>query len=119
MGRTAAPLSAAASPARKLHGHNACCPAAREPLLGSTLSQMGPGGITEWRSFDTADGLYDCVWSEENENILVSASGDGSIKVGGSATLGVAPLVVSQFSACTGAGKWTPGVTGVPACLPC
>ena len=24
---------------------------------------------------------YDCVWSEENENILVSASGDGSIKV--------------------------------------
>lgn len=42
---------------------------------------MGPNGISEWRSFDTADGLYDCAWSEENENILVSASGDGSIKV--------------------------------------
>ncbi len=31
--------------------------------------------------FDTTDGLYDCAWSEDNENILVSASGDGSIKV--------------------------------------
>ena len=35
----------------------------------------------EHRAFDTADGLYDCCWSEENENILVSACGDGSIKV--------------------------------------
>lgn len=43
--------------------------------------QMTPNGLQELRSFDTADGLYDCVWSEENENILVSASGDGSIKV--------------------------------------
>jgi peroxin-7 len=42
---------------------------------------MGPGGIVEQRVFDTQDGLYDCAWSEENENILVSASGDGSIKV--------------------------------------
>ena len=37
--------------------------------------------MKEFRSFDTVDGLYDCAWSEENENILVSASGDGSIKV--------------------------------------
>lgn len=43
---------------------------------------MSPGGLVEVRVFDTADGLYDCAWSEENENILVSASGDGSIKVG-------------------------------------
>jgi peroxin-7 len=47
-----------------------------------TLSlQMTPSGLTEWRVFDTADGLYDCCWSENNENILLSASGDGSIKV--------------------------------------
>ena len=32
-------------------------------------------------SFDTNDGLYDCAWSEENENHLVSVSGDGSVKV--------------------------------------
>ena len=31
--------------------------------------------------FDAADGLYDCCWSEENESVLVSASGDGSVKV--------------------------------------
>ena len=43
--------------------------------------QMTPGGLVEHRAFDTADGLYDCCWSEENENILVSACGDGSIKV--------------------------------------
>mmetsp|Transcript_12072 Transcript_12072/g.20425 ORF Transcript_12072/g.20425 Transcript_12072/m.20425 type:complete len:316 (-) Transcript_12072:280-1227(-) len=43
--------------------------------------EFGPQGVRELLSFDTADGLYDCAWSEENENILVSASGDGSIKV--------------------------------------
>jgi hypothetical protein len=35
----------------------------------------------ETAAFDTADGLYDCAWSEENENILLAASGDGSVKV--------------------------------------
>lgn len=33
--------------------------------------------------FAVTAGLYDCCWSEENENILISASGDGSIKVDG------------------------------------
>lgn len=41
---------------------------------------MTPAGLVEHRVFDTVDGLYDCCWSEENENILVSACGDGSIK---------------------------------------
>ncbi|GBG77177.1 hypothetical protein CBR_g23503 [Chara braunii] len=43
--------------------------------------ELSPEGIRELLAFDTADGLYDCCWSEENENILISASGDGSIKV--------------------------------------
>lgn len=43
--------------------------------------QFGPHGIQEVAAFDTQDGLYDCCWSEENENILISASGDGKIKV--------------------------------------
>jgi peroxin-7 len=44
--------------------------------------QLNPNGtLSEFAVFDTADGLYDCAWSEENENILISASGDGSIKV--------------------------------------
>lgn len=34
-----------------------------------------------FRSFETQDGLYDVAWSEINENQLVTASGDGSIKL--------------------------------------
>lgn len=45
-----------------------------------SFMQMTPQGLMEYRVFDTVDGLYDCAWSEENENILLSASGDGSIK---------------------------------------
>ncbi|KAG2487673.1 hypothetical protein HYH03_013674 [Edaphochlamys debaryana] len=39
------------------------------------------GGIVEVAQYDTMDGLYDCAWSEANENILVASSGDGSVKV--------------------------------------
>ena len=31
--------------------------------------------------YDTQDGLYDVAWSEIHENQLVTASGDGSIKM--------------------------------------
>eukprot|EP00850_Spirogloea_muscicola_P014406 SM000103S09498 [mRNA] locus=s103:311070:313114:+ [translate_table: standard] len=117
------------------------------------ILELTPAGIVAVGAFDTADGLYDCAWSEasvsspaprrqpsdtsqlllrflctslavpnasvvaapgswaqENENILVSASGDGSIKVlpspmaaatfcswGGAMTAGLAlPLAASQ-----------------------
>lgn len=43
--------------------------------------ELTPQGIVETIAYDTADGLYDCTWSEDNENVLVSASGDGSVKV--------------------------------------
>ena len=44
--------------------------------------EMAPNGaLVEVARFETADGLYDCCWSEANENVLVSASGDGSVKV--------------------------------------
>eukprot|EP00878_Enallax_costatus_P020020 GHUV01021148.1.p1 GENE.GHUV01021148.1~~GHUV01021148.1.p1 ORF type:complete len:123 (+),score=33.70 GHUV01021148.1:193-561(+) len=45
------------------------------------ILEMTPGGLIETAAFDTADGLYDCAWSEENENIVLAASGDGSVKV--------------------------------------
>ena len=32
-------------------------------------------------SYETQDGLYDVAWSEVHENQLVTASGDGSIKL--------------------------------------
>ena len=31
--------------------------------------------------FCTKDGIYDCAWSESNENHLASACGDGTIKL--------------------------------------
>jgi peroxin-7 len=34
-----------------------------------------------WYSFDTQDALYDTAWSESNENQLVAASGDGTVKL--------------------------------------
>ncbi|KAI3958435.1 hypothetical protein MKW98_011123 [Papaver atlanticum] len=41
-----------------------------------------PGGpMTEISSFETADGVYDVTWSEENENLLVAAVADGSVKL--------------------------------------
>lgn len=45
--------------------------------------QPGPAGFQCFPlgHFDTNDGLYDCAWSELNENHLVSASGDGTIKL--------------------------------------
>lgn len=46
------------------------------------------GGATRRRElkslryrFDTQDGLYDVAWSEVHENQLVTASGDGSVKL--------------------------------------
>ncbi|KAJ3531414.1 hypothetical protein NM688_g7580 [Phlebia brevispora] len=44
----------------------------------------GPGGppaLTLERQFDTQDGLYDVAWSEIHENQIVTASGDGTIKL--------------------------------------
>ena len=55
-----------------------CSPLIR-PLLFSL--QLTPAGLVETAAFDTADGLYDCAWSEENENVVLAASGDGSVKV--------------------------------------
>mmetsp|Transcript_9547 Transcript_9547/g.16736 ORF Transcript_9547/g.16736 Transcript_9547/m.16736 type:complete len:346 (-) Transcript_9547:164-1201(-) len=45
------------------------------------LQAQPNGGMSVIRAFDTQDGLFDCCWSEQNENQLASASGDGSIKL--------------------------------------
>ncbi|CAG8479102.1 4356_t:CDS:2 [Acaulospora morrowiae] len=42
---------------------------------------VGPDGINVERMYDTQDGLFDCSWSELNENQVVTSSGDGSIKL--------------------------------------
>lgn len=42
----------------------------------------GPGGavtpVCEWL---TRDGVYDCAWSEANEHVILTAQGDGSLKL--------------------------------------
>ncbi|TFJ87352.1 hypothetical protein NSK_001684 [Nannochloropsis salina CCMP1776] len=46
------------------------------------ILEIGPdGNLREIRSFLTQEGLYDCCWSETNQNQLVSASADGSLKL--------------------------------------
>ncbi|EPQ30033.1 uncharacterized protein PFL1_02706 [Pseudozyma flocculosa PF-1] len=44
------------------------------------MGLAGQGLVVE-KVFDTQDGLYDLAWSEAHENQLVTASGDGSIKL--------------------------------------
>ncbi|KII87335.1 hypothetical protein PLICRDRAFT_142535 [Plicaturopsis crispa FD-325 SS-3] len=44
----------------------------------------GPNGLPTLsldKQYDTQDGLYDAAWSEVHENQLVTASGDGSIRL--------------------------------------
>ncbi|KAK3307040.1 WD40-repeat-containing domain protein [Chaetomium strumarium] len=43
--------------------------------------RLGPTGIRLEKAFETNDALYDLAWSEINENQLVVACGDGSIKL--------------------------------------
>ncbi|PWN51058.1 WD40 repeat-like protein [Violaceomyces palustris] len=51
------------------------------------IMSLGPGavapspGLMVEKMFDTQDGLYDLAWSEAHENQIVTASGDGSIKL--------------------------------------
>ncbi|KAI0014355.1 peroxisome targeting signal type 2 receptor [Xylariaceae sp. FL0662B] len=42
---------------------------------------LGPQGIQVEKTFDTNDAQYDLAWSEINENQLLVACGDGSIKL--------------------------------------
>ena len=41
------------------------------------ILQLTDKGIRELAHFDTQDGVYDCSWSESNENHLLSGIGDG------------------------------------------
>ncbi|KAL2023014.1 hypothetical protein VTK56DRAFT_3924 [Thermocarpiscus australiensis] len=54
---------------------------------------LGPRGIQAEKTFDTNDALYDLAWSEINENQLVVAAGDGSIKLFDLAAAGDFPLM--------------------------
>ncbi|KAJ4976403.1 hypothetical protein NE237_001509 [Protea cynaroides] len=51
----------------------------RVHVLDLTPTPNAP--ITELYAFDTADAVYDCTWSEDNDNLLVTAIADGSVKL--------------------------------------
>lgn len=50
-------------------------------LCTAHTSTLRAEKIASRSSFDTQDGLYDLAWSEAHENQVVTASGDGSIKL--------------------------------------
>lgn len=52
------------------------------------------GGLIDGCRFDTNDALYDLAWSEINENQLIVACGDGSLKL---FDLGVNDFPVMNF----------------------
>ncbi|KAJ2370109.1 peroxisomal targeting signal 2 receptor [Coemansia sp. RSA 2611] len=45
------------------------------------ILRPGPASLAPQKHYDTQDGLFDISWSEAHENQLVTASGDGSIKL--------------------------------------
>ncbi|XP_078617449.1 peroxisomal targeting signal 2 receptor-like [Branchiostoma floridae x Branchiostoma japonicum] len=45
------------------------------------LLESLPQGVRPVQKFDWNDGLFDVTWSENNEHVLVTASGDGSIQI--------------------------------------
>ncbi|KAK2114393.1 hypothetical protein P7K49_008659 [Saguinus oedipus] len=48
-----------------------------------TLLILDPdeSGLRLFRSFDWSDGLFDVTWSENNEHVLITCSGDGSLQL--------------------------------------
>ncbi|KXN72150.1 WD40 repeat-like protein [Conidiobolus coronatus NRRL 28638] len=58
--------------------------AANYGLIGNgqlLILEDTPGDIVVQNSFETQDGLFDISWSEINEHQLITACGDGSIKL--------------------------------------
>lgn len=45
------------------------------------ILELTPAGPVEVRSFDWNDAIFDLTWSENNENICVTGSGDGALGV--------------------------------------
>lgn len=72
-----------------LNNRLAVASAANYGLVGNgrlNVVSLGPGpgpapALNLDKFYPTQDGLYDVAWSEVHENQLVSASGDGSLRL--------------------------------------
>lgn len=66
------------------NGRLALASAANYGLVGNGrlhIVSLAPPTLQLDKRYDTQDGLYDIAWSEIHENQIVTASGDGSIKL--------------------------------------
>jgi len=45
------------------------------------ILDVTPNGIVPTNTFHWNEGLFDITWAENNENVLVTAGGDGSVLV--------------------------------------
>ncbi|XP_069899565.1 peroxisomal biogenesis factor 7 isoform X1 [Globicephala melas] len=67
-----------------LPGRLACATAQHYGIAGCgtlLILDQNESGLRLFRSFDWNDGLFDVTWSENNEHILVTCSGDGSLQL--------------------------------------
>ncbi|VTJ75113.1 Hypothetical predicted protein [Marmota monax] len=67
-----------------LPGRLACAAAQHYGIAGCgtlLILDHSESGLRIFRSFDWNDGLFDVTWSENNEHVLVTCSGDGSLQL--------------------------------------
>uniref|UniRef100_A0A8C8U4F8 Peroxin-7 n=1 Tax=Peromyscus maniculatus bairdii TaxID=230844 RepID=A0A8C8U4F8_PERMB len=67
-----------------LPGRLACAAAQNYGIAGCgtlLVLDQNESGLQVFRSFDWNDGLFDVTWSENNEHVLVTCSGDGSLQL--------------------------------------
>ncbi|KAL7987735.1 hypothetical protein Chor_006654 [Crotalus horridus] len=67
-----------------LPGRLACATSQYYGIAGCgtlVVLEQNEAGLHLFRSFDWNDGLFDVTWSEKNEHVLVTSSGDGSLQI--------------------------------------
>ncbi|XP_077000231.1 peroxisomal biogenesis factor 7 isoform X3 [Tamandua tetradactyla] len=70
-------------------GRLACATAQHYGIAGCgtvVVLDQDESGLQLSRSFDWNDGLFDVTWSENNEHVLITCSGDGSLQLWDTAT---------------------------------
>uniref|UniRef100_A0A8C5WTP2 Peroxin-7 n=1 Tax=Laticauda laticaudata TaxID=8630 RepID=A0A8C5WTP2_LATLA len=67
-----------------LPGRLACATSQYYGIAGCgtlVVLEQNEAGLHLFRNFDWNDGLFDVTWSENNEHVLVTSSGDGSLQI--------------------------------------
>ena len=65
------------------------------------MVDSSPGGLTLVKRFEWNDALFDVTWSENNEHVCVTGSGDGSIQVWDFAQGQVSENIINIAKTCT------------------